>query len=293
MVVLFFETSYFSVFLESTQLAVLSIPRSALPKCAWWIMREYGTEFSNDGNFRSLLMDDDGLSVICSASALPILQFLLKPEEYTVSPMNWRAFIINLSDSASEIPGTVYCLANYLSQEGLSILHISTFQAEVILVQEPMLAQAYSIFQQFEDPEKMRLLVEQAIQANTKTSSRLSLSILSDSNQPTTTHSTLLVPGSPPLHSQNILSEDVDNSFNQENDFDESWILPQKMISDPSISFSHVITTTSSSSAAINIVSQPVFKEEGFILCVLPNPVLLAKFKDPADLKRCAHILVS
>jgi hypothetical protein len=60
----------------------------------------------------------------------------LNIENLKVSSQKWISLIINVIGSAGEIPGAVFYLSNALSKEGLSILHISTFDSEVFLVQE-------------------------------------------------------------------------------------------------------------------------------------------------------------
>lgn len=63
--------------------------------------------------------------------------------------------------SAAEFPGAVHYLADSLSQEGLSILHISTFESEVFLVQEQDLERACAIFRRTGSPKELAGLIEQ------------------------------------------------------------------------------------------------------------------------------------
>jgi pectin methylesterase-like acyl-CoA thioesterase len=80
-----------------------------------------------------------------------------------VSPQKWRAFVIVLSISAIEFPGAVHYLADSLSQEGLSILHISTFESEVFLVQEQDIEKACNVFRRSESPSKLAGLKQNAM----------------------------------------------------------------------------------------------------------------------------------
>lgn len=79
-----------------------------------------------------------------------------------LSPQRWRAFVINVVGSAVEFPGAVHYLADSLSQEGLSILHISTFESEVFLVQEQDIEKACAIFRKSESPIEIASLIQEA-----------------------------------------------------------------------------------------------------------------------------------
>lgn len=61
------------------------------------------------------------------------------------SPQKWVSLVINVTGNASELPGIVFYLANALSREKMSILHISTFESEVFLVQEKDIDKACAI----------------------------------------------------------------------------------------------------------------------------------------------------
>lgn len=75
------------------------------------------------------------MSLVCDPSWIDVLNSL-DITNIKISPQLWIPLIINLIGSAGELPGVVFYLANSLSKEGLSILHISTFDSEVFLVQE-------------------------------------------------------------------------------------------------------------------------------------------------------------
>lgn len=263
------ESSHLNITLESTSLSVLSIPNEFVPKCAWWILREYGSSsLMNTRSFHSLLSDDDGLSIVCSAQMIQTIEFLMTPAEYTLSTRNWRAFVINLSGSAYELPGMVYCLANSLSQEGLSILHISTFESEVFLVQEPDLDTACAILRQFEDPLQIMKVIDKAWQQSEPKPISSSSSNQMMNNLPTTSSS------------NNITNGERESNLNDTNEFDESWLTPQVSTVDDMVTTLRIFPPAT-----------PRFAH-GFTLCVLPNPVILAKLRDISHWPICAPILV-
>jgi ACT domain len=96
---------------------------------------------------------------VCSVSALAALE-AINSSGLQFNTQHWRAFIINVVGSAAEFPGAVHYLADSLSQEGLSILHISTFESEVFLVQEQDLERACAIFRRTENPNELAGLME-------------------------------------------------------------------------------------------------------------------------------------
>jgi hypothetical protein len=169
------QSEYFDISMMRMSLAVLSIPHRAVTKCAWWLFREFGNCSTQEGGssssssssqkgFGSFLVDDDGLSLICNEKEVLALRYLLQPEEFTKSPFFWKAFIIRVGKSAVEVPGVVYSLASSLSNQGLSILHISTFESEIFLIQEPDLEKACKILKEFEDPVRIQEMLDNVYQ---------------------------------------------------------------------------------------------------------------------------------
>ena len=79
-----------------------------------------------------------------------------------ISPQKWRAFVINVFGSATEFPGVVHYLADSLSRAGLSILHISTFEYEVFLVQEQDIDKACAVFRRSDSPTELLTFIQGA-----------------------------------------------------------------------------------------------------------------------------------
>lgn len=135
----------FEVILLSCQLSVIQIPKTNIENATWWILREYCQKSREMTGFSYLSIDNDGLSIICSIDSARIFDSLYIPNIIR-SSQKWKAFVVNLIGSATESPGMVHYLADSLSQKGLSILHISTYESEVFLVQEEDLNKALSVF---------------------------------------------------------------------------------------------------------------------------------------------------
>ena len=146
----------FHVTLKHEPLCVVAIAPELVPKAAWWVLRECNLDQRNGAAFNSLLLDDDGLSIVCSPLSLSVLENLLQSNpSMVVSKQKWKAFLITVV--GWELPGAVYYLADLLSQEGVSILHISTFDSEVFLVQEQDVDRACSVFRRTENGLKERV----------------------------------------------------------------------------------------------------------------------------------------
>eukprot|EP01031_Cornospumella_fuschlensis_P041326 gene41326-50438_t len=145
------SSGLFEITLLSGSLVVFSVPHANIPKCAWWLVREFCMR-RNQCSFSSLVGDEEGLSVVCNSSLFSTLQLLIQPQDVVRCENFWRAVVIEMSSQADELPNAVYTLANSLSSKGVSILHISTFESEVFLIQEKDLAVACEILKAFELP---------------------------------------------------------------------------------------------------------------------------------------------
>ena len=94
------------------------------------------------------------MTIICNDESLASLQ-LLKPSGMVTSPQKWKAFVINVIGTATEAPGAICYLSDYLSKEGMSILHISTYESEVFLVQEKDVENAFQVFKKIHNPDQI------------------------------------------------------------------------------------------------------------------------------------------
>lgn len=247
----------FHVSLLHEKLGVVSVSNKHLSKCAWWITRELTTKRRRDDLFTSFIMDDDGLSLICEPQSVAQLKFLMRNDEFTVSPQLWQAFVVNIRGTAYELPGAIYYLANTLSQEGISILHISTYESEVFLVQESNIERACTLLKESENPKLIAEYIERTygMPRSDASSNSLTQLVSTHENPEDTIH-------------------DAEDPVN----LDVSWITPTTKIADENESLKSSNATT--------------FRE-GFSLKVLPRHVILAKVNDGYDLSDFSDIIVS
>lgn len=120
------------------------------------------------------------MSLICCVSSAATLEMICS-KNITISPQKWRAFVINVVGSAAEFPGAVHFLADSLSNAGLSILHISTFEYEVFLVQEQDISKACDVFRVKGTPMKFASVVRETQRKRTLSANSLASLVLHDS----------------------------------------------------------------------------------------------------------------
>lgn len=261
------DSTYFHITIQKEPLSVVSVPNQFVAKCAWWLIREYGLNRSSTSSFRSILVDDDGLSLVCDPAALSTLRFLIKPGEFTVSPQMWCTLIINVTGTAFEFPGAVYYLANALSREGLSIFHISTFESEVFLVQQNDLEQVLKVLKDSDDPNRLNEFL-----GDPTSSSSISEPVETEKDIEEEQPMIDSLPDAP--------EEDQDDEDPYH--LDESWITPAPK---PVQDCEHESKSSHSSN------SQTLSKE-GLYLTVLPSHVILAKLPKNFDLSSCSNFLI-
>lgn len=292
----------FEITLLAGDLVIMSVPTQYVSKCSWWIMSKYLMERpSHITSFRSLLMDDDGLSIVCDPQSFATLSFLIRPEEFTSSEGFWRAFVIQTKGSADEIPGAVYCLANALSSQGLSIFHISTFEAEVFLIEARKVETACHILKAFEDPLKASALLEEACRLSNqkqidsssctlKTSFAKCLPINNNSGKNGTVDSKKTK-----LISPRLPVDDIDQADDHSVPFvDVKWL--QSNNGEPSLaSVEDEAPPETSSGDNVSSAHTPLLTSIGFKLCLLPQPVILARLHvdDDKSWEECSRALVS
>jgi hypothetical protein len=289
------KSTFFDIVMQRSTLVVVSIPPASIFKCSWWLFREFGLVDTFDveksthaKGFGSLLFDDDGLSVIFEENKLIMLKYLLKPNEFTLSSFYWKAFIISFKGSGIEVPGLVYYLANALSNDGLSILHISTFDSEVFLIQENDLEKACKILKEFEDPLRIQEMLEYSYNNNNNIRNsegeyrRSSLGDRSSFEQ--------LRNSRDELDSSASYDDESDNNNEDDNHFgsinlDLAWITPQVK---STISL-YTLNDTKQLSSSLR-TSKAKF-DEGFMLSVLSQPLMLAKCSF-TDMRKCSDFMV-
>ncbi|KAL7993550.1 putative CASTOR, ACT domain-containing protein [Plasmopara halstedii] len=95
----------------------------------------------------SIVSDREGTTLFMDPSGVNIFQHAGMMDVITVAPQSWRAIQIHLGPMVAEFPGVVRFLSKLLADDHISILNMSTYDTDVIFVQEHHLKTAISCLQ--------------------------------------------------------------------------------------------------------------------------------------------------
>ncbi|OWZ16983.1 hypothetical protein PHMEG_0009140 [Phytophthora megakarya] len=95
----------------------------------------------------SIVAEREGTTLFMDPSGVDMFQRAGMSDLITVAPQSWRAIQIHLGPMVAEFPGVVSFLSKLLADENISILNMSTYDTDVIFVQEQHLEAAISCLQ--------------------------------------------------------------------------------------------------------------------------------------------------
>ncbi|KAG7395935.1 GATS protein-like 3 [Phytophthora boehmeriae] len=95
----------------------------------------------------SIVSDREGATLFMDPSGVDMFQRAGMADLITVAPQSWRAIQIHLGPMVAEFPGVVSFLSKLLADDHISILNMSTYDTDVIFVQEQHLEAAISCLQ--------------------------------------------------------------------------------------------------------------------------------------------------
>ncbi|CAH0517436.1 unnamed protein product [Peronospora belbahrii] len=95
----------------------------------------------------SIGLDREGATVFMDPSGIEMFKLAGMGDVITVAPLLWRAIQIHLGPMVAEFPGVVSFLSKLLADDRISILNMSTYDTDVIFVQEGDLEAAISCLQ--------------------------------------------------------------------------------------------------------------------------------------------------
>ena len=134
-----------NVVLLGELLWVGSVAPADLQACTWPLLKAMFGAPADTSGFFSLTHDDDGLTLImderCNtafADAAP-----LAPVSY--APHRWRAFEIHLGSVAAEVPSIICFLSSIMAENHISILNLSTYHRDFLLVRESQVREAIAV----------------------------------------------------------------------------------------------------------------------------------------------------
>ncbi|RLN47089.1 hypothetical protein BBJ29_002508 [Phytophthora kernoviae] len=95
----------------------------------------------------SIVSDREGATLFMDPSGVEMFKRAGMADLITVAPQSWRAIQIHLGPMVAEFPGVVSFLSKLLADDHISILNMSTYDTDVIFVQEQHLEAAISCLQ--------------------------------------------------------------------------------------------------------------------------------------------------
>ncbi|KUG01691.1 GATS protein 3 [Phytophthora nicotianae] len=95
----------------------------------------------------SIVSDREGTTLFMDPSGIDMFKRAGMEDFITVAPQSWRAIQIHLGPMVAEFPGVVSFLSKLLADDHISILNMSTYDTDVIFVQELHLEAAISCLQ--------------------------------------------------------------------------------------------------------------------------------------------------
>ncbi|RMX63490.1 hypothetical protein DD238_004325 [Peronospora effusa] len=95
----------------------------------------------------SIVSDREGATLFMDPSGIEMFKRAGMNDLITVAPLSWRAVQIHLGSMVVEFPGVVSFLSKLLADDHISILNMSTYDTDVIFVQEEDLEAAISCLQ--------------------------------------------------------------------------------------------------------------------------------------------------
>ncbi|KAJ0405790.1 hypothetical protein P43SY_003640 [Pythium insidiosum] len=158
-------TSNFHATLLKGQISVVFIAACHLRRCSWPLLNLLlygGCSFDDDGccntdrrhfcrsvqaEVFSIVSDRDGVTLFMDPNGVEIFKSSEMTDLITIAPNAWRAIQIHLGPMVAEFPGVVSFLSKLLAEDNISILNMSTYDTDIIYVQEPDLDAAISCLQ--------------------------------------------------------------------------------------------------------------------------------------------------
>ncbi|KAF0689955.1 Aste57867_18599 [Aphanomyces stellatus] len=90
----------------------------------------------------SIVVDNDGVTLFVDPNGVAMFDAAKMQDKIRTAPQTWRAIQIHLGPMVAEFPGVVSFLSKLLAEDNISILNMSTYDTDIIYVQEDKLDQA-------------------------------------------------------------------------------------------------------------------------------------------------------
>ncbi|KDO32410.1 hypothetical protein SPRG_02887 [Saprolegnia parasitica CBS 223.65] len=160
------STSNFHATLLPGALSVLLIPPERIHACSWALLtlllyggcsvvcREGDANVSashicrsKEAEVFSMVADKDGITLFMDPNGVKVFEFAKVLDDIHLAPQQWRAIQIHLGPMVAEFPGVIRFLSQLLAEDKISILNMSTYDTDIIYVQECNLEKAIHCLQ--------------------------------------------------------------------------------------------------------------------------------------------------
>ena len=129
-------TSDVHVTLLQDTLYVGSVPAGELQAAAYPLLKAIIAVPRDTAGLFSFTQEEDGLTLVMDDRCRAAFDELGEASPVTYAPHKWRAFEIHLGTLAWEIPGVVCFLSTIMAESHISILNLSTYDRDFLLVGE-------------------------------------------------------------------------------------------------------------------------------------------------------------
>ncbi|KAG9412468.1 GATS protein-like 3 [Aphanomyces cochlioides] len=161
------STSNIHATLLPGQLSVIQIPPAHIRSCTWPLLNlllygECGFRCREDDDSNppaehicrlqqselfSMVVDNDGITLFLDPNGISMFEAANMQDKIVIAPQKWRAIQIHLGPMVAEFPGVVRFLSKLLAEDNISILNMSTYDTDIIYVQECNLESAVDCLQ--------------------------------------------------------------------------------------------------------------------------------------------------
>ncbi|OQR88836.1 hypothetical protein THRCLA_10069 [Thraustotheca clavata] len=94
-----------------------------------------------------MVADSEGITLFVDPNAIKMFEYANVRDLVIIAPEQWRAIQIHLGPMVAEFPGVISFLTQLLAEDNISILNMSTYDTDIIYVQECNLERAIDCLQ--------------------------------------------------------------------------------------------------------------------------------------------------
>eukprot|EP00308_Calcidiscus_leptoporus_P016559 CAMPEP_0119354792 /NCGR_PEP_ID=MMETSP1334-20130426/3773_1 /TAXON_ID=127549 /ORGANISM="Calcidiscus leptoporus, Strain RCC1130" /LENGTH=394 /DNA_ID=CAMNT_0007368463 /DNA_START=118 /DNA_END=1302 /DNA_ORIENTATION=+ len=125
-----------------------SVAPDDLPAATWPVLKAMLDAPGDKTGFFSITQEEDGLTLVMDARCQAAFTETSHSVPVSYAPQKWLAFEIHLGALAWEVPGVVCFLSTMMAESAISILNLSTYDRDFLLVSEPDVQKASGVIRE-------------------------------------------------------------------------------------------------------------------------------------------------